>query len=232
MESCGHRAYVTRCALENPCAVRACLEGFHAGSALQSGLSIVSVGAPEGETSEPVVFASGDSQITIRMTTATEWRERRELRLEMLADTPIAFRDALETARGFSEEQWRFWARRAVSPGNCTAVAVADRTWVGTMSAFVAADTRAVLVTVYVSPAFRGRPLRVADRLLDYVEQWVAARTTARALVLTVHEDNNAAQAFYRRRGFEPTGRTEPYPLDPSRSELEFQKPVPRPDAS
>jgi ribosomal protein S18 acetylase RimI-like enzyme len=36
-----------------------------------------------------------------------------------------------------------------------------------------------------------------------------------------VHEDNDRAIAFYRRRGYELTSRTIPDNLDPTRNELE-----------
>lgn len=162
------------------------------------------------------------------MARADEWRERRDLRLEMLADTPIAFGDTLERARGYGDDEWRDRARSAVRPGSCSAVAVVGGRWVGTMGAFTAGAGRAVLVTVYVSPGWRGRDAAVADRLLDAVEGWVRDETPAVSLALDVHEDNARAIAFYRRRGFAPTGRSHPYPIDGTRRELELEHPVDR----
>jgi ribosomal protein S18 acetylase RimI-like enzyme len=54
------------------------------------------------------------------------------------------------------------------------------------------------------------------------VEDW--ARGEGNALTLLVHEDNDRAIAFYRRRGYELTGRTVPYNLDPSKNELEMRR--------
>lgn len=163
--------------------------------------------------------------VDIRLTTPDEWRERRDLRLEMLEDTPLAFGDRLESARRYSEADWQSRAARAVAPGNCQAAAVTpDGRWVGTMGAFVGRDGRAVLVTVYVTPVFRGRAAGVADRLLEFVEQWVRDSTDATELILEVHEQNETAMRFYRRHGFVPTGHTQPYPLAPAQREIEFGK--------
>ncbi len=83
-------------------------------------------------------------------------------------------------------------------------------------------DGRAYLLGVYVSPAHRGGG--VADALLTAVEEWVVTSTTAPRLLLDVHEDNPRAQRFYARRGYALTGRSSPYPLDPSRRELEMAR--------
>jgi ribosomal protein S18 acetylase RimI-like enzyme len=45
-------------------------------------------------------------------------------------------------------------------------------------------------------------------------------------LVLEVHEDNARARAAYRGLGFVETGATQPYPLDPTRLELEMVRPL------
>ena len=82
------------------------------------------------------------------------------------------------------------------------------------------ATTGPLLVGVYVAPGHRGRDAGVADALLDAVERWAAGHGTT--LRLHVHEDNPRALAFYERRGFVRTGHTEPYGLDPTRSEIEM----------
>ncbi|HEV7849578.1 MAG TPA: GNAT family N-acetyltransferase [Mycetocola sp.] len=68
-----------------------------------------------------------------------------------------------------------------------------------------------------MGPSELGRCL--ADALLDAVEDW--AREQGDTLTLHVHEDNDRAIAFYRRRGYELTSRTIPDNLDPTRNELE-----------
>lgn len=148
----------------------------------------------------------------------TLWQEMRSLRLEMLADTPTAYVESLETALNLPEEEWRFRARRSAQPNSRTLVAVADDgRWIGTMTGFVRPDGVAMLVGVYVAAAARGTG--VSDALLDGIEAWTLEQGHFH-LVLGVHEDGLPAQSFYRRRGYRPTGETEPYPLDPTKNEI------------
>jgi ribosomal protein S18 acetylase RimI-like enzyme len=52
---------------------------------------------------------------------------------------------------------------------------------------------------------------------MDVGIRWARDNTDASWLTLGVHEDNQRAQAFYRRIGFTETGKVVPYPLDPSK---------------
>ncbi|MCU1475039.1 N-acetyltransferase [Amnibacterium sp.] len=157
----------------------------------------------------------------VRSPDEEDWREARDLRLEMLADTPIAYLETLETALGHDEAYWRRRARPRTD-GGITVVAVTDDgRWVGTMAGIPGAGGP-TLVGVYVSPAFRGRRAGVTDALLDAVETW--ARGHADVLRLEVNELNARARAAYEQRGFVLTGRTSPYPLDPPSLELEMIK--------
>lgn len=163
--------------------------------------------------------------VTIFSPTEADWQRVRDLRLEMLRDTPIAFLETIEAAEANTEDVWRMRANRGSGPDSVQLVAVdASGCWVGTMSGFI--DRLDVggpmLVGVYTSPAFRGRDAGVTDALLDAVEDW--ARGHGSTLTLHVHEDNERAIAFYRRRGYQLTGRTFPYNLDPARNELEMRR--------
>lgn len=163
--------------------------------------------------------------VTLARPTEEDWERVRDLRLEMLRDTPSAFLETAEAAAAQPEQEWRMRANRGSAPDSVQLVAVdADGTWVGTMSGFVDRVQAGgpVLVAVYVSPSARGRTVGVTDALLDAVEDW--ARGRAATLTLHVHEDNARAIAFYRRRGYDFTGRTMPYSLDPSRNELEMRR--------
>jgi GNAT superfamily N-acetyltransferase len=132
-----------------------------------------------------------------------DWRQLRALRLEMLADTPSAFVETLQVARSFDDAEWR---------------------WVGTMRAYVAAPGVVNLVGVYVTPGCRGTGL--AARMLATVVSWARSVPDVRTVVLLVHEDNRRAAAFYRRSGFADTGRSEEYPLDRSRREVQMALPL------
>jgi len=145
--------------------------------------------------------------VTIISPTEADWQRVRDLRLEMLRDTPIAFLETIEAAEANTEDVWRMRANRGSAPGSVQLVAVdASGWWVGTMSGFV--DRLDVggplLVGVYISPAFRGRDVGVTDALLDAVEDWASGQGTT--LTLHVHEDNARAIAFYEKHGFEYAG--------------------------
>jgi GNAT superfamily N-acetyltransferase len=114
-------------------------------------------------------------------------------------------------------------AARGSSARSLSLAAIRGATWIGTMGAyFPVPGADPVLVGVYVSPDFRGSAAGVTDALLDGVEAWVREQGHT-ALTLEVHEKNPRARAYYDRRGFTLTGRTLPYPLDPSGRELELE---------
>ena len=71
-------------------------------------------------------------------------------------------------------------------------------------------------------PDFRGSHIGLTDALLGAIEDW--ARAESNQLTLHVHEDNARARTAYKRRGFELTGHTVAYNLDPTKSELEMVK--------
>jgi GNAT superfamily N-acetyltransferase len=151
--------------------------------------------------------------ITIR---PENWVEFRDIRLQMLADTPIAFGETLEHAQAASEANWLARIARATQPDRTAVAAVdGDGTWVGTMSAYLSEPGVATVAAVWVAPEHRGPEAGVTDRLMDAIVEW--ARTTAHAtsLRLTVHEANDRASAYFQRVGFRPTGETQPYELEP-----------------
>jgi GNAT superfamily N-acetyltransferase len=160
----------------------------------------------------------------IRRTVAADWREVRELRLEMLADTPIAFGETLQDALGHPDSEWRMRGARGTAEHGIALVAIdPDGRWVATMAGFIPDQAAGpTLVGVYVSPGHRGRGAGVFDLLLDTIETW--ARTKGAVLTLQVHEDNARARAAYLRRGFTETGRRVPYPLDTAAMQIEMVK--------
>jgi ribosomal protein S18 acetylase RimI-like enzyme len=165
--------------------------------------------------------------ITVRRARSDEWESLRQIRLEMLEDTPIAFAERYEDAQRLTETDWR---RRAARATRSTWVAEApDGRWVGTMSVFIE-DGDAWLVAVYVAPDHRGRKAGVTDRLLDAAIEWGRDEAKVDRVLLEVREDNDRARGFYRRRGFVDTGRAEPYELDPAYSEVEMALSLSQPD--
>ena len=166
-------------------------------------------------------------EFSIRRTTAADWREIRQLRLEMIRDTPTAYVETLDDALGLDEAAWKVRGERGSAEHGISVVAVlASGRWVGTMGGFVPdSGTGPLLVGVYVAPDWRGRGAGVADTLLGAVETW--ARTEGQQLTLHVHEDNARARAYYERQGFSATGQSVPYSLDASKLELEMVKRLP-----
>jgi GNAT superfamily N-acetyltransferase len=160
----------------------------------------------------------------VRAVVEDDWQQYRAIRLEMLLDTPSAFTVRIETARGYTEAEWRERATRGDSSAHILVAAIArDGTWIGAMGGYVDKDLGApMLFGVYVAPAYRGRDAGVTDALLERIEAWAAERFST--LRLEVHEDNARARAAYAKRGFIETGHRRPYDLDQSRDEIEMIK--------
>ncbi len=158
--------------------------------------------------------------ITIRTTTEHDWEQVRTLRLEALADTPLAFGEHLVDAEKHGESEWRMRGARGTNPHSVFLVAIDDDgRWVGTMAGYVDRSVP-MLVGVYVSPSVRGTG--VAEALLAGIEEW--ALTEGDMLLLHVHEENPRARAFYAKAGYIENGVTHPYVLDPSAREVEMVK--------
>lgn len=151
--------------------------------------------------------------ITIR---PDQWVEFRDIRLQMLADTPIAFGETLEHAQAATEASWLARVARATQPDR-TAVAAVDETghWVGTMSAYLSDPGVATVAAVWVAPEHRGAEAGVTDQLMDAITDWARDTVHATALRLAVHEENARATAYFERVGFHPTGETQSYELEP-----------------
>ena len=152
----------------------------------------------------------------------------RAIRLQMLLDTPLAYLETHADALTRPAEEWDFRAARNTAPGNTGYVAVDEATgdWVGAMNGYVPGDApdTAWLVGVWVHPDHRGPAAGVADALLEAVTAWARDDARVPRLLLEVHEANGRAIAFYQARGFTPTGRTVPYPLDPAANEVEMER--------
>lgn len=159
---------------------------------------------------------------TVRRFGADDWRALREIRLRMLADTPIAYGETHAAAAVLGDDIWRLRAARNEEPGNIGLAAIdADGTWLGVMRGFVDAARGPMLVGVFVDPAARGAQAGVADALLDGIIAWAAER--ADTLTLHVHAENPRAIAFYERRGFRDTGERLDYELPPYGIEYEMR---------
>lgn len=153
------------------------------------------------------------------------------MRLEMLADTPMAYIESLDTARRQTDSQWQERAKAMSGDGSVTVIAEENgpaRRIRGLMRVALkhprkAEDPeRAILISVYVAPEYRG--LGLADELLVACCDAAVRDLGAAVLELGVHEDNARALAFYQRHGFALTGESKPFPQDKTKRELIMER--------
>ncbi|MGB2571092.1 GNAT family N-acetyltransferase [Micromonospora citrea] len=174
----------------------------------------------------PLPAPSDTRTATVRRVRPADAARMRALRLEMLADSPLAF---LETvAQAAARPHADYAARIAhVSQGCQTAQFVADPggRLVGHAGGTVSPDEPGLTVVyaVYVTPAWRGRGLLGA--LIDGVAAW--SRGCGRPeLMLEVVVGNDRAYRAYQRLGFTDTGVRVPHPTVPAMRELQMRRPA------
>lgn len=155
----------------------------------------------------------------------------RALRLQALADTPLAYGSTLARERAFDDAIWHGRARDgAASVDRVTFVAEDEERWVGLVTGMVdeAMGSRFALVGMFVEPAARGQGIGAA--LVDAVTDWARERGAAQ-LYLGVTSTNHEAIRLYHRCGFRPTDQREPLRHTPAETVLEMVRDVPRRDA-
>lgn len=164
---------------------------------------------------------------TVRRTTADEWREYRDLRLEALLDSPTNFGQTHEQALAMPDELWQERARaNAASEEQAFYVALDDADPSGRlvgMWGLVPHRERSethIVVGVYVRPEARGTDVarRLNQSCIDF-----GRTTAAKELILLVRDDNGRGRRFYEREGFVYTGNKEPHNLDPSHDLIEMR---------
>lgn len=151
------------------------------------------------------------NEITLHRGTEEDWESHRDLRLEMLRDTPDAFWSTLEENEGYGEAEWR-----AATRGGHFLQARRGGEVLGGLGLltegsvdFPLPQDAAALVAVYVAPRARG--LGVGDRLVEAAKD-LARELGRRRIVLEVGSFNEHAIALYQRHGFRFTGATVPHP--------------------
>ncbi|MEV4536140.1 GNAT family N-acetyltransferase [Asanoa sp. NPDC049518] len=123
-----------------------------------------------------------------------------------MAEAPYAFGSKLADWQGAAEERWR---DRLRLPGARDLVAYLGDEAVG-MATGVPTDPYTVeIISVWVSPAGRGRG--VGDALVAAIVAW-AAESGATSLRLAVRRDNAPARRLYERAGFRDAGPNEEDP--------------------
>ncbi|MCO8274372.1 GNAT family N-acetyltransferase [Actinoplanes sp. TRM 88003] len=163
---------------------------------------------------------------TVHRVTGDDAARMRALRLEMLADTPLAFLETLADAAARSHEGYR---RRIVeaSTGNSLAMFVADPGNGGRLIGHAGGTVmpefpgETVIFAVYVTPAHRGG--KVLADLIEAINDWGRAAGRRRALLEVVVGNDRAVRA-YEKLGFTDTGERVPHPVIPTLTELRMRR--------
>ncbi|MFC0008079.1 GNAT family N-acetyltransferase [Micromonospora siamensis] len=168
----------------------------------------------------------GARPATVRRVRPADGARMRALRLEMLADSPLAF---LETIADAAARPHADYCARiaAVSAGCHTAQFVADPggRLVGHAGGVAVPQEPGLTVVyaVYVTPARRGAGL-LGD-LVEAVAAW--SRSCGRPeLMLEVVVGNDRAYRAYQKLGFTDTGVRVPHPTVPALQELQMRRPA------
>jgi predicted GNAT family acetyltransferase len=163
--------------------------------------------------------------MTVHRVTPEDAARMRALRLEMLADSPLAFLETLAQAAARSHADYR---RRIVqaSQGTHLAQFVADPAGgrlIGHAGGTVLPEhpRATVIFAVYITPAQRGSG--VLGALVDAVAQWSVA-AGRHELMLEVVVGNDRAVRAYERLGFEDTGVRVPHPAVHGLQELQMRR--------
>lgn len=153
----------------------------------------------------------------VRRIRADEGARLRSIRLAALADAPGDATTTLARAEARPDDHWVEAAAANASGGlQATFFAEADGASgdepVGMIGAYANESGIVNLVGLWSAPGHRD--VGVAPALLNAVAAW-ASTIGADRLRMWVVERNEFAKAFYLNEGFEPTGASIPYELDP-----------------
>jgi ribosomal protein S18 acetylase RimI-like enzyme len=160
-----------------------------------------------------------NTTVLVRRVASTDAARVRALRLEMLADAPLAFIERLDEAAARPHEYFRArLAERAARDDTVLFVAEVDGRLVAQAGGqAVHRATTGLLYAVYVSPQWRRTGL--LERLVDAVAGWSRAARRP-VLELEVVTSNQRAIRAYQRLGFVDTGRRTRHPTVPALTEL------------
>ncbi|MEU8924910.1 GNAT family N-acetyltransferase [Kitasatospora sp. NPDC048545] len=155
----------------------------------------------------------------VRRIAAEEWRELREITLEALRDSPDAFSLSYADAAARPDGYWQQHAAAEATSGDCATFTVRDDhgavVGIAGVEPIPHVPDTAHVHAVYVAPAHRGAAGPAAD-LVNATIRHARDHIDVRWLTLGVNESNGRALAFYRRLGFEDTGKVIPYVRNPA----------------
>jgi ribosomal protein S18 acetylase RimI-like enzyme len=145
------------------------------------------------------------------------------VRLRALKDSPSSFGSTFLKESAFTAEQWDARAANLDGERRVGYLAFDGDQYCGIALCFLLEEDslKADLISMWVAPEYR--KAGVGRLLVDAIVGWAGDRGV-QSLQLMVTSCNDAAIEFYKRLGFSMTGRTEPYPNDPTLVEYEMSK--------
>jgi ribosomal protein S18 acetylase RimI-like enzyme len=145
------------------------------------------------------------------------------VRLRALRDSPSAFGSTYAREVLFSDEDWQRRAAQFHGERAIGFLAFDGDDPSGIVAAFLEEKdpAEAHLISMWVAPTHRRRG--IGRLLVNVVIEWAQSKA-AQTLHLMVTSSNDLAVRFYERLGFVKTGKTKPYPNDPSLIEYEMAR--------
>lgn len=162
--------------------------------------------------------------VHLHRVTKDDWASHRDLRLQMLRETPDAFWTTYEEVAGRTDGQWRAAVSGAVHVLQARAAGDAPVGTLGILPEAYAEEAPLAagsvnLIAMYVVPSARG--CGVGDLLMTGARDLTLGLGYQRIL-LEVTSNNAPAIGFYQRTGFRFTGATTPHPRRPDLVEREM----------
>jgi ribosomal protein S18 acetylase RimI-like enzyme len=147
------------------------------------------------------------------------------VRLRALQEAPTAFGSTYARESQLTDEDWRQRSLRWTSDGNIGYLAFCGDQCCGLVACYTEQPDlgRGHVVSMWVDPDYRRAG--VGHALIEALKTW-AFSIDLLELHLHVTSVNAGAIRFYERLGFRRTGKTEPYPNDPTIVEYEMILPL------
>ena len=173
-----------------------------------------------------MVRDSGLNLIVIEPITPRNAFVFKTVRLSALQDAPYAFSSTYARESHLTDSEWLARAERMNGNRGAGFLAMDGDAPCGIVGSFIDQndETRAQLISMWTAPTHRQQG--IGRLLVKEVINWAHLRQLT-TLVLMVTSNNEPAIHFYRRLGFAETGRTEPYPNDPTVTEYEMFRRIP-----
>jgi ribosomal protein S18 acetylase RimI-like enzyme len=147
----------------------------------------------------------------------------KEVRLRALQEAPYAFGSTYAREFQFTDAEWLQRLERWNGERGAGFLAMDDSAACGIAGSLLDENdsSRAQLVSMWTAPTHRKNG--VGRLLVNAILNWAKGHDVS-TLLLMVTSNNDPAIRFYERLGFAQTGRTEPYPNDPSILEYEMSQ--------